>query len=309
MTNPAPPSLSVEWPTLAVALATYLTIAAAGALYAQVPWLAVAILAVALAQYSSLQHEVLHGHPFARQWASEAMVFPAFLLLIPYMRFKDTHLAHHHDPALTDPYDDPESNFLDPAAWARLPRWAQTVLRANNTLAGRIVLGPAIGMGFFLRTEARLMRAGNRRVWLAWGLNTLGLFPVIWYLHITQMPFWAYALAAYGALGLLRIRTFLEHRAHAAHRARTVVIEDRGPLSLLFLNNNYHVVHHMHPAVAWYNLPALYAARRDHFLRRNDGYVYKSYGQIFASYFLRAKDPVAHPIWPVMADPVQSDSD
>jgi len=309
MTNPAPPSLSVEWPTLAVALATYLTIAAAGALYAQVPWLAVAILAVALAQYSSLQHEVLHGHPFARQWASEAMVFPAFLLLIPYMRFKDTHLAHHHDPALTDPYDDPESNFLDPAAWARLPRWAQTVLRANNTLAGRIVLGPAIGMGFFLRTEARLMRAGNRRVWLAWGLNTLGLIPVMWYLHITQMPFWAYALAAYGALGLLRIRTFLEHRAHAAHRARTVVIEDRGPLSLLFLNNNYHVVHHMHPAVAWYNLPALYAARRDHFLRRNDGYVYKSYGQIFASYFLRAKDPVAHPIWPVMADPVQSDSD
>ena len=57
------------------------------------------------------------------QWASEAMVFPSFLLLIPYLRFKDTHLAHHHDPALTDPYDDPESNFLDPAVWAQLPRW------------------------------------------------------------------------------------------------------------------------------------------------------------------------------------------
>jgi fatty acid desaturase len=295
-------SKAVEWPTLLVVAGTYLAIAAAGVLYAPLPWLAVVILAVALAQYSSLQHEVLHGHPFPRPWASEVLVFPAFLLLIPYLRFKDTHLAHHHDPALTDPYDDPESNFLDPATWARLPRWAQGLLRANNTLAGRIVLGPAIGMGFFLRSEAGLLRAGNRRVWLAWALNTLGLIPVVWYISITQMPFWAYALAVYGALGLLRIRTFLEHRAHAAHRARTVVIEDRGPLSLLFLNNNYHVVHHMHPAVAWYDLPALYAARRDHFLRRNEGYVYKTYGQIFARYFLRAKDPVAHPIWPVKQD-------
>lgn len=296
------PAKAVEWPTMAVVIGTYLAIGIAGALYAPLPWLAIVVLTFALAQYSSLQHEVLHGHPFPRQWASEALVFPAFMLLIPYLRFKDTHLAHHHDPALTDPYDDPESNFLDPATWSRLPRWAQAILRANNALAGRIVLGPAIGMLYFLRSDARMLRAGNRRVWLAWALNVLGLIPVIWYLQITQIPLWAYVLAVYGAMSLLRVRTFLEHRAHAAHRARTVVIEDRGPLSLLFLNNNFHVVHHMHPAVAWYDLPALYAARRDHFLRRNDGYVYKSYGQIFAQYFLRAKDPVAHPVWPVKQD-------
>jgi fatty acid desaturase len=40
---------------------------------------------------------------------------------VPYLRFRDTHLAHHHDPNLTDPYDDPESNFQDPAVWARTP--------------------------------------------------------------------------------------------------------------------------------------------------------------------------------------------
>ena len=293
---------SIEWPTLAVAVGTYVAIAAAGALYAPQPVLAVVILTLALTQYSSLQHEVLHGHPFPRQWASEAMVFPAFFVLIPYLRFKDTHLAHHHDPALTDPYDDPESNFLSPADWARLPRWAQWGLQVNNTLAGRILLGPAIGMFYFLRAELRYLRAGNRRVWLGWGLNALGVIPVLWYLNAAQMPLWAYALAVYAALGMLRIRTFLEHRAHASPRARTVVIEDRGPLALLFLNNNYHVVHHMHPNVAWYDLPALYAARRDHFLRRNDGYMFKTYGQIFARYFLRAKDPVAHPIWPVSKD-------
>jgi fatty acid desaturase len=292
----------VEWPTVLVALATYGAIGVAGALWGAAPVLATILLALALTQYSSLQHEVLHGHPFARQWASEALVFPAFFVLIPYLRFKDTHLAHHHDPSLTDPYEDPESNFIDPAVWPRLPRWWRWLLMVNNSLGGRILFGPAISMYVFVKSEAIAALAGNGRVWAAWGLNVLGLVPVVWFLMVTGMPLWAYALAVYAALGLLRIRTFLEHRAHAAHRARTVVIEDRGPLALLFLNNNYHVVHHMHPNVAWYDLPALYAARRDHFLRRNDGYRYASYAEVFARYFWRAKDPVAHPIWPVNKD-------
>ena len=122
---------------------------------------------------------------------------------------------------------------------------------------------------------------------------------LIWLGLMAEMPVSAYLLAAYGGNSLIKIRTFLEHRAHEAHRARTVVVEDRGPLAYLFLNNNLHVVHHCHPNVAWYDLPALYRANRDHFLRRNEAYVYRSYGQIFRQYFLRAKDPVPHPIWPV----------
>lgn len=293
---------AVEWPTLLVLAGTYAAVALGLYVWHISAVVSLVILALALAQFSSLQHEVLHGHPFARQWASEALVFPAFLLLIPYLRFKDTHLAHHHDPALTDPYDDPESNFLDPAVWAGLSPFLQRLLLWNNTLAGRIVFGPAIGMFFFLREEMRLLRAGARRVWLAWGLNALGAVPVFWALAIADMPIWAYAAAVYAALGLLRIRTFLEHRAHVSHRARTVVIEDHGPLALLFLNNNFHVVHHMHPMVAWYDLPKLYSAKRDHYLRRNDGYRYKNYAEVFTKYFWRAKDPVAHPVWPVVKD-------
>ena len=78
-----------------------------------------------------------------------------------------------------------------------------------------------------------------------------------------------------------------------------MIVEDQGPLALLFLNNNFHAVHHMHPGVAWYDLPALYRSRKDHYQRRNDGYVFATYGQIFARYFLTAKDPVPHPVWPV----------
>ena len=76
-----------------------------------------------------------------------------------------------------------------------------------------------------------------------------------------------------------------------------MIIEDRGPLALLFLNNNYHAVHHANPRLAWYRLPAEFARRRDEWLRRNGGYAYRSYGEVFRRYLFRRKDPVAHPIW------------
>ena len=77
-----------------------------------------------------------------------------------------------------------------------------------------------------------------------------------------------------------------------------MVIEDRGLFALIFLNNNLHIVHHMHAAVPWYKLPALYWANKDRYLSRNEGYCYRSYGEIFRRYFWRAKDPVPHPLWP-----------
>jgi fatty acid desaturase len=98
-------------------------------------------------------------------------------------------------------------------------------------------------------------------------------------------------------MGLLRIRTFLEHQAHERAAARSVIIEDKGPLALLFLNNNYHAVHHANPWLPWYELPAEFARRREEWLRRNGGYAYRSYGEVFARHLLRRKDPVAHPIW------------
>ena len=289
----------IEWPTLGILPATYGLWALGTTLgYGVAPILGIVLTGIAIAQFSSCQHEVLHGHPFRTRWLNEALVWPALTLTVPFGRFRDTHLAHHHDPALTDPYDDPESNYLDPAAWARLPGWARAVFRVNNTLLGRMVIGAVLGNALWLASEWRLARAGDRAVLRDWGLQLVGLVPVVAWLWWAAMPWWGYLAAAWIGHGLLRIRTFLEHRAHEAARARTVIIEDRGPLSVLFLNNNFHAVHHMHPAVPWYRLPAVYRANRAHYLRRNDGYLFASYTEVFRSFLLRAKDPVAHPLWP-----------
>ena len=300
---------AAEWPTISLFVATYaLWALGTTLLWPFSPMLAILLTGIAIAQLASLAHEVLHGHPFRSQILSEALVFPATGLVVPYLRFKDTHLQHHNDAALTDPYDDPESNFCDPAVWERLPGVAKLILRVNNTLAGRVLIGPLVGTATFLAQDLHLALRGDRRVILAWALHVPGLVLVfVWLWAMAAMPVWAYLLAVYLGTALLKIRTYLEHRAHEAARARTVIIESRGPFSLLFLNNNFHVVHHMHPAVPWYKLPGMYAARRDHYRRRNEAYVYRNYAEIFRRYLFSPKDPVPHPIWPVYNGKAASD--
>ncbi len=288
-----------EWPTICLFIVTAgLWLWATSGLYTLSPLAGIVLTGLAITQFSSLQHEALHGHPFANRVWNEVLATPALTLTVPYRRFRDTHLAHHHDPVLTDPYDDPESNYLDPEVWARLPVAVQILLRWNNTMLGRITIGPILGNALWLRNEARLFAAGEQGVRGAWALHLLGLGPVVLWLWASSMPFWAYLLAVWVGHGLLKIRTFLEHRAHEAARARTVIIEDRGLFSLLFLNNNFHAVHHCQPGVAWYRLPGVYLRDKARFLARNEGYAYRSYAQVFRLYALRAKDPVPHPLWP-----------
>ncbi|MGR3760209.1 fatty acid desaturase [Roseobacteraceae bacterium NS-SX3] len=294
----APRPRGPEWPTLLLILACYaLWLAAIWRLPAAGLGWAIAAVALLAALHSSLTHEALHGHPFRSRALNEALMFFPLALAIPYGRFRDTHLAHHRDESLTDPYDDPESNYFDPAAWSRLPGWHKRLLRFNNTLLGRMLAGPMIGQAAFMASDWRAARAGDRAVIRGWALHIPGAAAVLWAVALSPMPFWAYALGAYGSLSLLKIRTFLEHRAHDEVNARTVIVEDRGPLAFLFLNNNLHIVHHMHPGVAWYDLPRLYRQHREAYRKQNGAYVYRSYAGIFRHHFLRAKDPVPHPLW------------
>lgn len=291
--------MRVEWPTLGLVVACYaLWIVATTTAAAW--WLpcGMVLAALATALHSSLTHEVIHGHPFHTARLNAALVWPPLTLAIPFERFRDTHLAHHLDSVLTDPYDDPESNYLDPGTWEGLPGWVRAVLNFNNTLAGRLLIGALVGQVAFMLGDWRLARAGDWRVVRGWLMHLPGLAVVVaWIVLVSDMPLWAYAISAYAALSILKIRTFLEHQAHERARGRTVIIEDRGPLAFMFLNNNLHVVHHMHPKVPWYRLPELYFGNREKYLTRNNGYMYRSYADVFRRYLFARKDPVPHPLW------------
>ena len=289
----------VEWPTLAMLVVCYVGFGCITIFGGSLPALIVIpLLAAVIALHSSLQHEVLHGHPFRNRSLSEATVFPAIGLFVPYLRFRETHLDHHRDPNLTDPYDDPESNYLDPKVWDTLSPLSRAVLVANNYLIGRILLGPAIGTAIFYYRDWTAWRSGTPGLGRAYLHHAVGVTLVLlWLVTMSTVAWWVYGAAAYFGLSLIKIRSFLEHQAHESVCGRTVIIEDKGLLSVLFLNNNLHLVHHAHPQIPWYDLPTIFEARREAYLARNYGYSYTNYRAIFARYLFQAKDPVRHPFY------------
>lgn len=295
--------LRTEWPTLLLATlchASWLLLVLTGPQTFGTPG-TVVLLVPLLTLYSSLQHEVLHGHPFGVRWLDDALVAPAYGLFVPYLRFRTLHLAHHRDESLTDPYEDPESNFLHPTDWQGLSPVSRLVRRANNTLLGRVTLGPVLGMARFLRDDWCVLRRGDadrrRDCRAAWAWHALALLPVACALaQPGALSAGVYALAAFCSLGLLRVRTFLEHRAHVEVAARTVIIESRGPLAFLFLFNSLHAVHHRHPRMPWFRMHAYFHRHRAELLAGNGDYRYRSYAEVLRRYLLRGKDPVPHPL-------------
>lgn len=293
------PSRAYEWPALCLMVLTY-ALWAGITLYAQSLGyiLAIILLAPVITMHASLQHETLHVIEPRWKILAHMLVFPAVGLLIPYIRFRDSHLAHHKTENLTDPYDDPESSYMVKEVWETLPRWKPVVLTFNNTLMGRLIIGPLIGQIAFMRADWLAIKAGDRDVLTGWLVHIPAVILVLWWLMtFGTMPIWAYALAAYIGLSILKIHTFLEHRAYEQANGRSVIIEDRGILSLLFINNGLHAVHHASPGVAWYNLPAFYRTNKNRFLTENRGYLYTNYRTIFWRYFFHAKEPVEHPLW------------
>ncbi|MYG52002.1 MAG: fatty acid desaturase [Rhodospirillaceae bacterium] len=287
----------IEWPTVAVAAGVY---GAWAGLLAATPLIgatAAALLMIpVLVLHSSLQHEIMHGHPFGDRRLNDLLGTPGLGLYLPFGRFADTHLAHHDTPDLTEPLADPESYYVRPEDWQRYGPVRRGILQVNRCLAGRMLIAPLFFTLGLLRHDLRAIARGDGRILRAW-LAHLATVPAVLALvvYVGGIPLWLYALACYAALSILSIRTFLEHRAVAPFRERSVIIERGGLLGFLFLNNHLHALHHARPEVAWYRLPALYRRERDRVLTNNGGYAYPSYGAVIRRYLLAPKEPAVHP--------------
>lgn len=265
-------------------------------LYPVAPWAALAGLAIVVAFHSSLQHEAIHAHPTPSTLCNELLLGLPLGLAYPYRRYRETHLQHHDDENLTDPYADPESYYWDSNEWAKLGRVYRFLLGVNQTLLGRLLLGPLFGSLRFFIADMRVIAAGNQKVGLAWaihGVSVLIVAAIVTFgFHIS---FWLYALGpAYIGTSLIGMRSYCEHRWHDATGGRTIIVEG-SLLSFLFLFNNLHSVHHHYPGQPWFRLRQLYYADRTAWQALNHGYVFKGYRAILWQYLLHAKEPLLHP--------------
>ena len=87
---------------------------------------------------------MVHGHPSPYPGLNELLVFPSLWLWLPFRLYHQSHLRHHRTGVVTDPLEDPESFYLTPAEWKRCGRLRRLFLIVNNTLAGRLLLGPLV---------------------------------------------------------------------------------------------------------------------------------------------------------------------
>ena len=170
----------------------------------------------------------------------------------------------------------------------------KSLLNWNNTFLGRLTIGPALTIIGFSLSEIYRVKA-DPKIQKAWLLHAVGLaFCLAIVLAAFQIPFWLYFIAAYIGLSILKVRSFCEHRWSERPEGRTIIVE-KSILSILFLNNNLHLVHHELPSVAWYKLPSIYLSKRSQWHELNDHYVFKSYFDILMKYAFKAKEPVIHP--------------
>ena len=289
---------AVEVPTLLLILATYGGWLAATYAYGRWPLAIVApAVVVLITLHSSLQHEILHGHPTRRPLVNRLLGIVPLSFWLPYVRYRQAHLAHHTDERLTDPLEDPESYYWTPEAWARLGPITRAILQVQQTLAGRILVGSFWRIGMFLRAELRAglrNEDGLRAIWLE---HLLWCLPVVLWLEVVcGMPIWLYVCAmVIPANGILLIRSFAEHRAQPEVRERIALVEGSWVLGPLFLFNNLHALHHEAPMIPWYQYHARYRRDRDRLIAENGGLVYHSYFDVARRFLFHWHDAPQHP--------------
>jgi fatty acid desaturase len=288
----------VDFRTLGVAIAIHSGYLSWSLSFTELPlWLAAPLGTLLLAWYGSLQHETIHGHPTCSRRVNGFIATLPLSLWVPYAIYREIHLLHHRHAGrrLTQVGHDPESFYLPVGHLSRVGRVRRIILRANCTLAGRLLLGPALAVATFWGSEARAVRSDPRRL-LVWCRHVLGVGCVLaWTVGVCHVPLLVYVLlVVYPSVSLTHLRSFAEHRADDHKELRTNVVE-AGPIwALLFLNNNLHIAHHLRPHLPWYELPRAWREMRH--AVHGAGVVFSGgYREVFRKYLFRPFITVEHP--------------
>lgn len=248
--------------------------------------------------YMSLQHELIHGHPTRWRWVNQLLGTLPLAVWYPYGLYRDSHIQHHCDENLTHPEKDPESYYYGAEQWKYLSPSFKRVVRASNTFLGRLVLGPALDIIDTISSAARAFLAGDRQAMAMW-LVHLGLLIGLlhWIASYGIPPLFYLLVIGYPALSLTKIRSFFEHRAVDNSAARSTLNEVAWPWRLLFLNLNYHLVHHDLPSLPWYGLRQIYLENRVEYQHRSEQFVVHGYNQWLEAYAFTALEIEIHPFY------------
>jgi fatty acid desaturase len=292
--------LEVDGPTWLVALAIYSLWFGMVWYNAMLPWWVLMPLgAYLLAWHFSLQHEAIHAFRGVPAWLRLAVVFPPLGLWFPFPLYRKSHSSHHRDVHLTVPGVDTESYYVSQSDWERAGAFRRGLLIVNQTMAGRLLIGPALRLWILVVRESQRVGRRDFSHLPHWALHVVAVALLFWFISgVCGFPWWQYCLlVAYPGLSLSLLRAFTEHRAAESSQERTAAVESNVLFGLLYLYNNLHVVHHLKPTMAWYEIPGFYRANRAMLLESNGHFVYRGYGVLAWRHFLV---PVFSPVHPTL---------
>ncbi|MDB5820685.1 MAG: hypothetical protein JWQ11_4325 [Rhizobacter sp.] len=287
-----------EWPTWCLIVAIYGGwLFAAHEHHALGTPLTLAALGLLACWYMSLQHELLHGHPTRSKAINRLLGLLPLAVWYPYDLYREGHLAHHRDELLTQPGIDPESNYVSAETFAAMPRWLRPLWVAQRTVVGRVLLGPALVIVPTWLDIVRRPLRGDFSQTRMWAQHLALLAMLLWALdRFAGIGSLTYVLAVgYPALGLAMLRSFYEHRPANDPAHRVVVTEAGWFWRLLYLNNNYHAVHHERPDLPWPRIRKQYLADRDGVLGRNGGFLVNGYAWLLVRHAFVPVDSPVHP--------------
>ena len=241
------------------------------------------IIGATLQGFGILMHEAVHGIMFRNRtlnrWIGFLCGLPTFLSVSAY---RVGHLPHHrHARGGRDP-DELENVTTNP----RLLAVVFTLTLLIGELFGFYRVGPfAVGQA----------HPRERRDVLVEYMVIAGVFATAFALVPFTVLLHVWILPAVVATQLTNVRTLAEHvltdRTNPLTVTRTVV--SNRFVSFFMCNLNYHIEHHLFPAVPWYHLPQLHRVLGDD-LERSGAQVYRSYTRFLTDlgmFVLRAWGP------------------
>lgn len=248
--------IGVQLALLATSAALVLTVDAA--------WpFAVIVMGVLVATLFPAMHEAGHGTAFASKRLCEAVTWVGGIAMIhaPAL-FREFHFAHHRHTQ--DPAQDPEiagaPQLLDD--WPKNPLHYVVVSCGQLLLIGKIMF--ALGAAFappavaakafpYVRPAKRARVAWESRIMVAVIVATL----VLGFAYVPHfgrlLVAWPIAHLVLG-IYLLAEHTGLPHDGSQQHRTRSVT--SNAVVRWFMWNMPLHAVHHMHPAIPFFAVPA-----------------------------------------------------
>jgi fatty acid desaturase len=212
------------------------------------------LAAASLHGISLFTHEGVHGILSHRAWWNRALsIACAQPVLQNYSAYKVLHLKHHNHLGQEG----------DPDHYANYTRWTWLQFMMHW---GRLILGyPA----YIAAIPILGFRQGTRsaRRWIVFEIFLLCVLVTLAILFVPRMWLvhgWLIPMILINTLVNIRgmsQHTFLEHQSDTVLGTRSILTNR--VTAFFMCNENYHLEHHLFPAIPWYHLPRLHQMLRE----------------------------------------------